>query len=123
MKNHGVSDPTARDLKTREALEELKNTLSPEELDIMNTIRGRRMIRAEDSLNIDNYRLDSINGMAPNLERGNLTLRKAEINKIDVSKKDLLSLLNGEAAEGMHHETEEAKAPAAAVVEVAEFAT
>jgi len=123
MKNHGVSDPTATDLKTREALEELKNTLSPEELDIMNTIRGRRMIRAEDSLNIDNYRLDSINGMAPNLERGNLTLRKAEINKIDVSKKDLLSFLSGEAAEGVHHETEVAKAPAAAVVEVAEFAT
>ncbi|OGE53726.1 hypothetical protein PENARI_c007G03087 [Penicillium arizonense] len=123
MKNHGVSDPTATDLKTREALEELKNTLSPEELDIMNTIRGRRMIRAEDSLNIDNYRLDSINGMAPNLERGNLTLRKAEINKIDVTKKDLLSLLSGEAAEGVHHETEVAKAPAAAVVEVAEFAT
>jgi len=122
MKNHGVSDPTATDLKTREALEELKNTLSPEELDIMNTIRGRRMIRAEDSLNIDNYRLDSINGMAPNLERGNLTLRKAEINKIDVSKKDLLSLLSGEAAEGMHHETKEAKAPAAAAVEVAEVA-
>ncbi|OQE91609.1 hypothetical protein PENNAL_c0009G11320 [Penicillium nalgiovense] len=123
MKNHGVSDPTATDPKTREALEELKNTLSPEELDIMNTIRGRRMIRAEDSLNIDNYRLDSINGMAPNLERGNLTLRKAEINKIDVSKKDLLSLLSGEAAEGKHHETEETKAPAAAVAEVAEFAT
>jgi len=122
MKNHGVSDPTATDLKTREALEELKNTLSPEELDIMNTIRGRRMIRAEDSLNIDNYRLDSINGMAPNLERGNLTLRKAEINKIDVSKKDLLSLLSGEAAEGIHHETKEAKAPAAAAVEVAEVA-
>ncbi|KAJ5794712.1 hypothetical protein N7457_001311 [Penicillium paradoxum] len=123
MKNHGVSDPTATDLKTREALEELKNTLSPAELEIMNTIRGRRMIRAEDSLNIDNYRLDSINGMAPHLERGNLTLRKAEINKIDVSKKDLLSFLSGEAAEGKHHGTEETKGPAAVVTEVAEFAT
>ena len=120
LKNLGLSDPTATDLKTREAIEELEKTLSPEELNIMNTIRGRRMIRAEDSLNIENFTLDTINGMAPYLERGNLTLRKAEGYKPDISKTDLLSFLNGEAAH--HEEAKGEKAPAVAVEEVAAVA-
>jgi flavine halogenase len=98
LKSLGLDDPSADDLKTKEAIEELEKTLSPEELKIMDTIRARRMVRAEDSLNIDNYSLDVINGMAPNLERGNLTLvKKGQATKVNYTGPDMLSLLNGEA--------------------------
>jgi flavine halogenase len=97
LKSLGLDDPNANDVKTKEAIEELEKTLSPEELKIMDTIRARRMIRAEDSMNIDNFSIDVINGMAPNLERGNLGLTKAQAAKINFTGTDVLSLLNGEA--------------------------
>lgn len=106
MKSVGLDGSNLDDVKTKEALEELEKTLSPQELQIMNTIRARRMVRAEDSINIDNFTVDAINGMTPHLERGNLTLIKARAAPINYTKKDVLAMLSGEAAKGkqMHGE-------------------
>ena len=51
--------------------------LSPEELKILNTIRARQMLRREDTLSIDNFTNDAINGYVPQLVRGSLSLQKA----------------------------------------------
>ena len=37
-------------------------------------IQARQLMRTEDSLNLDNFTTDIIDGLRPNLERGNLTL-------------------------------------------------
>ena len=39
--------------------------MSPDELRILNTVRARQLIRSEDTLNIENFGTDTINGMAP----------------------------------------------------------
>ncbi|PLB45829.1 FAD/NAD(P)-binding domain-containing protein [Aspergillus steynii IBT 23096] len=54
----------------------LQKSLSPEELETLNGIRSRQMIRMEDVLRIDNFGHDVIDGMKPNLKRGALGLRK-----------------------------------------------
>lgn len=97
LKRFGLDGSSADDAKTKEAIEELEKTLSPEELRIMDTIRARRMIRAEDSMNIDNFSVDVVNGMAPNLVKGRLGLIKAKAANIDYTGTDVLALLNGEA--------------------------
>jgi hypothetical protein len=94
-------DGNADDAKTMEAIAELEKTCSPEELKIMDTIRARRMVRAEDSLNIENYSIDVIDGMAPHLERGNLTLKKAKKAPVNFTKDDVLSRLGGESKQKM----------------------
>lgn len=51
--------------------------LSADELRILNTIRARQMMRREDTLSIDGFSNDAINGLIPVVERGSLGLRKA----------------------------------------------
>ena len=51
--------------------------LSPDEMRILNTIRARQMLRREDTLSIDNFTNDPINGWVPIVERGRLGLQKA----------------------------------------------
>ena len=63
----------------------------------MKTLKGRRMVRPEDSLNIDNFLLDSIDGLGPRLERGNLGLQAAKKAEVKFTSHDSLSYLNGEA--------------------------
>lgn len=48
--------------------------LLPEEVKVVNHIRARQMMRTEDTINMDSYGKDSINGLFPNLRRGNLGL-------------------------------------------------
>ncbi|KAI4241067.1 MAG: hypothetical protein LQ352_007508 [Teloschistes flavicans] len=48
--------------------------LSPDELAILKTIRARQMLRTEDSMNIDNFATDAIDGLAPRMKQGELTL-------------------------------------------------
>ena len=50
--------------------------LSPDEMRILNTIRARQMLRREDTLNIDNFSNDPINGWLPIVQRGSLGLQK-----------------------------------------------
>ena len=48
--------------------------LSADELRILKTIRARQMLRHEDTMNIDNFGSDSIDGYAPIVKRGSLGL-------------------------------------------------
>ncbi len=50
--------------------------LSPDELRILNTIRARQMLRREDTLSIDSFSNDSINGYVPIVKTGSLGLMK-----------------------------------------------
>ncbi|KAG6355157.1 hypothetical protein INS49_004238 [Diaporthe citri] len=90
-------DGDVYDEKNRKALEELESKLTPEEQSILKTLQGRRMVRPEDSLNIDNFTTDSIDGLAPRLERGRLGLTAAKKASVKYTAHDSLSFLNGEA--------------------------
>ncbi len=50
--------------------------LSPEELRMLKTIRARQMLRTEDSMNLNNFGTDAIDGWAPLISRGTLSLVK-----------------------------------------------
>lgn len=90
-------DGDVYDEKNRKAIEEFETKLTPEEQSILKTLQGRRMVRPEDSLNIDNFTLDSIDGLAPRLERGRLGLTAAKRASVKYTAHDSLSFLNGEA--------------------------
>ncbi|KAL6238481.1 hypothetical protein BDW75DRAFT_247227 [Aspergillus navahoensis] len=90
-------DGDAYDENNRKALEEIEKQLTPEEQTILKTLKGRRMVRPEDSLNIDNFTLDSIDGLAPRLEKGKLGLSTARKAEVKFTTHDPLSFLNGEA--------------------------
>lgn len=90
-------DGDAHDETNQKALEELEKQLTPEEQSILKTLKGRRMVRPEDSLNIENFTLDSIDGLAPRLETGNLGLSAAKKAEVKYTAHDALSYLNGEA--------------------------
>jgi flavine halogenase len=96
LKSLGL-DGDAYDESNRKALEEVEKKLTPEEQSILKTLKGRRMVRPEDSLNIDNFTLDSIDGFAPRLERGHLGLVPAKKASVKFTTHDPLSFLNGEA--------------------------
>ncbi|KAL8671298.1 MAG: hypothetical protein Q9168_004200 [Polycauliona sp. 1 TL-2023] len=89
-------DADATDEASNVALEEIEKQLTPEEQQILVTLKGRRMVRPEDSLNIENFLLDSIDGLAPRMERGNLGLQAAKKAEVKFTKHDPLSYLNGE---------------------------
>ncbi|KAL8935138.1 MAG: hypothetical protein Q9211_004858 [Gyalolechia sp. 1 TL-2023] len=90
-------DGDAYDEANRKALDEIEKQLTPEEQLILKTLKGRRMVRAEDTLNIDNFLLDSIDGFGPRLERGKLGLQTAKKAEVKFTSHDTLSYLNGEA--------------------------
>lgn len=90
-------DGDAYDESNRKALDELEKKLTPEEQSILKTLKGRRMVRPEDSLNIDNFTLDSIDGLAPRLEHGKLGLTVAKKAQVSFTRHDPLSFLNGES--------------------------
>ena len=92
-------DGDAYDEANSKALDEIEKQLTPEEQAILKTMKGRRMVRPEDSLNIDNFLLDSIDGLGPRLERGNLGLQAAKKAEVKFTRHDPLSYLNGEARE------------------------
>ena len=51
--------------------------LSPDEMKILKSIRARQMLRAEDTMSIDSFSSDAIDGWAPRVKRGSLGLSKA----------------------------------------------
>ncbi|KJZ71345.1 hypothetical protein HIM_09281 [Hirsutella minnesotensis 3608] len=63
-------------------VESIEQHLTAEELQIIETLRSRRMIR-EDPFDIESFTLDTIDGLAPKLERGKLGLVKADKAKLD----------------------------------------
>lgn len=90
-------DGDVHDEANSKALDEIEKQLTPEEQEILKTLKGRRMVRPEDSLNIDNFLLDSIDDLGPRLERGNLGLQAAKKAEVKFTSHDPLSYLNGEA--------------------------
>ncbi|PHH75910.1 hypothetical protein CDD80_1945 [Ophiocordyceps camponoti-rufipedis] len=63
-------------------MEELKSQLNEEEMQIVETLRSRRLVR-EDVFTLNSFTLDTIDGMAPRLIRGELGLVKSGSSKID----------------------------------------
>lgn len=51
--------------------------LSPQETQILKSIRARQMLRTEDVINIDSFGTDAIDGFAPRIVKGDLGLLKA----------------------------------------------
>ncbi|KAJ5649329.1 FAD/NAD(P)-binding domain-containing protein [Penicillium longicatenatum] len=73
----GQNDATAA-----KALDDIQKHLTVDELQVLETLRSRRMIR-EDPFEMDSFTLDTIDGLAPNLVRGKLGLVKSKQVKID----------------------------------------
>lgn len=93
---------------------ELEAYLSPEETRILNTVRAREMVRSEDTINIDTFTSDTIDGRAVNMVHGSLGLISAQEAAKKVTKKsdDVLSKLMGEDKKFPHSE-QQAMAPIA----------
>lgn len=70
---------------TPDAKESLEK-LTEDELEILNNIRAKQMLRMEDTFNLDHFGSDAINGFAPHLKRGQLGL-------VAKATKDTLSTL------------------------------
>ncbi|OAA56183.1 Tryptophan halogenase [Niveomyces insectorum RCEF 264] len=83
---------------------ELEAYLTPDELNILNTVHAREMVRSEDTLNIDTFTSDVIDGRALNMVRGSLGLISAEEAAKKVVKKsaDVLAQLMGENKKFAH---------------------
>ena len=67
--------------------------LTEDELKILNHIRAKQMLRFEDTLNLNHYGADAIDGLVPNLKTGKLGLvpeGKNTLSKLEVPTLDLL---------------------------------
>lgn len=91
MDSLGLNDETL-DAKTKS---ELEAAMSPEEVRIMHQIRARQMLRSEDTVNIDTFSVDTIEGLTVNLERGGLGLIEPGGDK-KVEQLDAVGLWHGE---------------------------
>lgn len=69
------------DSATLEEMEKIKESLTADERQVLDTMRARRLLRTEDVHNLDNFTLDVIDGLAPNMERGKLGLVKPNKKK------------------------------------------
>lgn len=97
----------------------LEAALTPDELRILNAIRARQMIRSEDTMNIENFSFDTIDGLAPNMKRGSLGLvpdTAAPARLPDGPDGDILALMAGEKPKEALPQSspEETKIPVAA---------
>ncbi|KAH8694999.1 hypothetical protein BGW36DRAFT_298705 [Talaromyces proteolyticus] len=90
LKSLDVHDAEATDEKTVKAIDEIQKTLTPEESQALDMLRGRKMMRHEDMVNIDNFTKDTIDGLVAIVERGKLGLKQTETQKL--SKAQLFSL-------------------------------
>ncbi|XXG96049.1 hypothetical protein Hte_002326 [Hypoxylon texense] len=85
LKSLGIDDQDNTE-KISRTIEEINESITPEESRILDVLRSQRMLRHEDTISIRNFKLDCIDGMAPNLERGKLGLVKAVPAKVDPTK-------------------------------------
>ncbi|KAH9210135.1 hypothetical protein DL95DRAFT_526475 [Leptodontidium sp. 2 PMI_412] len=91
---------------------ELEAYLSPEEMHILNTVRAREMVRSEDTVNIDTFTSDIIDGRAVSMVHGSLGLISAQEAAKNVVKKsdDVLSKMFSEDKK-IPHSDQPATAP------------
>lgn len=87
-------DPKSGTVDAITNMEELKSQLNEEEMQIVETLRSRRLVR-EDVFTLNSFTLDTIDGLAPRLVRGELGLRKSESFKIDKRHMFSPSFLDG----------------------------
>ncbi|EAQ83184.1 hypothetical protein CHGG_09588 [Chaetomium globosum CBS 148.51] len=81
-----------------ETLEDLEK-LNDEELRILRTIRARQILSAEESVNMHGFEQVSINGFAPQLVRGSLSLRKVDPTALPTAAE---SLFKSSSARGLY---------------------
>lgn len=74
----------------------LEANLTEDETRILNTIRARQMLRSEDTMDIENFAADIIDGRRINLEHGSLGLAEATGAEEKKEKIDVMALLVGE---------------------------
>ncbi|OAQ97384.1 hypothetical protein LLEC1_04213 [Akanthomyces lecanii] len=79
-----------------DAFAAIQDHLTPDEMQILEILRSRRMVR-EDPFEMDSFTLDTIDGLAPNLVRGELGLAESKQAKIDKSHFYSTQFLNGTA--------------------------
>jgi hypothetical protein len=95
MNELGIKDPSnLGEEEYARGAAELESLLSPQEMHIMHTIRARQMLRSEDTLNIDTFGTDVIDGLSPNLITGSLGLQKPTVQA--TQQPDVLALMSGE---------------------------
>lgn len=90
----GISDPATPEENFHKGVKELEGFMSPEQVRIMHTIRARQMLRSEDTLNIDNFGTDVIDGLSPRLVTGELGL--VQPSAAPIAQPDVLALMSGE---------------------------
>jgi hypothetical protein len=74
---------------------ELQAYLSPDELHILNTVRAREMVRSEDTVDLNNFQTDIIDGRALNMTQGSLGLISAQ-EVVPKKSTDILGAMIGE---------------------------
>ncbi|KAI4595836.1 hypothetical protein KJ359_006473 [Pestalotiopsis sp. 9143b] len=79
---------------TTESLDAVRQHLSPDERQMVEVLRSRRMIR-EDPFDVDSFTLDTIDGLAPRLERGRVGLIGTQRSKLDANHFYSPSFLDG----------------------------
>jgi flavine halogenase len=115
----GINETTPTDAEEKAKQVGLEEALTADELRILNAIRARQMIRSEDTMNIDNFSFDTIEGLAPNLKRGDLGLvpsTTAPMRLPEGPEGDVLALMTGEKPKEAttDEKPEEAKVPISA---------
>ncbi|KAG8527858.1 uncharacterized protein KY384_006774 [Bacidia gigantensis] len=82
-------------IKDSQKAQEAESLLSEEETRILTTIRARSMVRSEDTMNIDSFNADVVDGMRPVVIRGQLGLEKAD-KMADAPRQDIMSKMINE---------------------------
>ena len=75
----------------------LSQILTPDEMRVLGTVRGRELIKHENILDLGAISLDPINGRTVNVKRGELGL-KHHVPVADQKRKDGLGLMMGEGS-------------------------
>lgn len=85
-----TAESSGDEAKTLADIKKIEDGLTPDEQQVLNILRARRILRTEDAHTLDNFTLDVIDGLAPNMVRGSLGLLKPNAKK--ATQADLLDL-------------------------------
>lgn len=75
IKNYGFNSQAGSDI-TQQVINETEKTLTLEELQALNVLQNRRMVR-EDAYNLDIFTFGYVDGLSPNMAVGKLDLKRA----------------------------------------------
>nr|ACM42411.1 putative flavin-dependent halogenase/O-methyltransferase bifunctional protein [Floropilus chiversii] len=84
LKSLGADGEAGDEETIAKSLGEVEKSLTAEEVEVLNILRSRRMIR-EDGMNLDSFTLDAIDGLRPRMVRGSLGLTKASAARLNNS--------------------------------------